>query len=1230
MKTSRFFLLLLLFCALQCLASEGYAQSPIPGYENFPVPIDEEHFPDENFRMRVEEFDSDNDGLISQDEISVVDVIDVSDRNIKSLEGIKYFFALGDLFCEKNPLESLDLVDCISLRYLYVGSCFSLKSLDISGCSSLRFVSANYCPFDFFKCDGCVSLEDLECAWGNGDLTNLDVSSCISLKSLLFDSFLIEELDVSSNPALEYLGCGYNRLTHLDVSSNSLLTGLECAGNRLEHIDLSSNPKLTRLDCSGQQLSELDISSNPELTMLNCSHNSLTELYLGSCPKLETLFCGSNDFVEFDASGCTSLMQLGIEENYDMTSLDVSGCTSLTILDIGSIPSLTRLDVSNCSALMELNCGVRGGHSLKHLNVNGCSSLTTLDCSRNKLTTLDVSGCKALTKLHCYSNALTELDLTANTDLVDLACGMNALTELNLSTNTDLVELACNNNNLSDLDVSKCAALTKLRCNDNRLRNLDLNTNTALSLLNCKSNALTELELGSNTVLQELYCDDNALTELDLTMNTDLRILACRYNALTELDLSMNTALEQLWCSGNYLSHLDLTRNESLLLIECVSNFRFVEVDSSYALNLNELPGFDISRAFGWHPEDVQDSIVHFVGNYSSAVYYYDSGRDTLQFQLVAETPIATDSISFPDSVFRDYVSKRFDADGDGFLSLSERDKVRTIDVSGMGIHDLQGIGCFSNLVELDCSDNFLSTLDFLDLCYDSVRFNDFLADLDCSGNHLTSLDLSYFSRLKYLRADSNSLYVAVDDERAFNLMQLPDFDLVKAYDWQGGYVEDSILHFEEEIVTYAYETGFNTVDSLPRFALQTKFPVAIEVDTVYFPDEAFRAYVAEHLDKSGDGVLNEEELNNVITLNVSGLGIRDLTGIGYFVGLAALDCSDNELTSLDLSANAKLQILKAEGNQLDIVLDENDSFGLSALPGFDLAKASDWTGCTQMGNRLTFTQQEVAYRYATGYSGSAEDENLQSVVFSLMADRDPSVAPERIVSIDEEHFPDSVFREYITAADLDADYWLDEDEIAGVTGLDVSGMGIQDLRGIEYFTALESLDCSDNELTSLDLSANTKLQSLNAENNRLDVVLDERNGFDVSTLPGFNMAKVSDWTGCTRMGNKLTFTQQEVTYAYATGYSGSAEDASLQSVFFSLMADRDPSVGNETSDLQPQGRVYAKDQIVYTEGISGEVSVYTTVGTLVYKGYATEIPVPASGVYIVRNSSQAWKILVM
>ena len=450
----------------------------------------------------------------------------------------------------------------------------------------------------------------------------------------------------------------------------------------------------------------------------------------------------------------------------------------------------------------------------------------------------------------------------------------------------------------------------------------------------------------------------------------------------------------------------------------------------------------------------------------------------------------------------------------------------------------------------------------------------------------------------------------------------------------EGGTLQGDILTFHQDEVRYFYSYN-NTNPAVPLGeyfhlkAVQAPVP-GIAINDTTFPDAVFRGYIAENADTDKDSLLSESEIAGVTGLDVSGMGIQDLRGIEYFTELESLDCSDNALTSLDLSANTALQTLEAGGNRLDIVLDENNAFDVSSLPGFDMAKASDWTGCTRMGNRLTFTQQEVTYRYATGYSGSSEDAILQSVVFSLMADRDPSVAPERIVSIDEEHFPDSVFRQYITAADLDADHWLDEDEIAGVTGLDVSGMGIQDLRGIGYFTALESLDCSDNALTSLDLSANTALQTLNASGNRLDIELDESNAFDVSSLPGFNMAKASDWTGCTRMGNKLTFTQQEVTYAYATGYSGSAEDASLQSVVFSLFADRDPSMGNETSDLQPQGRVYAKDRTLYTEGISGEVSVFTAVGTLVYQGKDTRIPVHQAGTYIVRHGSQVWKILVM
>ena len=54
------------------------------------------------------------------------------------------------------------------------------------------------------------------------------------------------------------------------------------------------------------------------------------------------------------------------------------------------------------------------------------------------------------------------------------------------------------------------------------------------------------------------------------------------------------------------------------------------------------------------------------------------------------------------------------------------------------------------------------------------------------------------------------------------------------------------------------------------------------------------------------------------------------------------------------------------------------------------------------------------------------------------------------------------------------------------MTSIDVSVSEIADLTGIEFFTALESLDCSMNSLESLDMSANTALESLVCHDNQL------------------------------------------------------------------------------------------------------------------------------------------------
>lgn len=87
-------------------------------------------------------------------------------------------------------------------------------------------------------------------------------------------------------------------------------------------------------------------------------------------------------------------------------------------------------------------------------------------------------------------------------------------------------------------------------------------------------------------------------------------------------------------------------------------------------------------------------------------------------------------------------------------------------------------------------------------------------------------------------------------------------------------------------------------------------------------------------------------------------------------------------------------------------------------------------------------------------------------------------------IPVDEEHFPDEKFREYVFENfDADRDNLLSETEIEAVTEIEVSVEGISDLTGIEHFVNLQSLNCSRNNLTELDVSKNTKLKSLDFSN---------------------------------------------------------------------------------------------------------------------------------------------------
>ena len=89
-----------------------------------------------------------------------------------------------------------------------------------------------------------------------------------------------------------------------------------------------------------------------------------------------------------------------------------------------------------------------------------------------------------------------------------------------------------------------------------------------------------------------------------------------------------------------------------------------------------------------------------------------------------------------------------------------------------------------------------------------------------------------------------------------------------------------------------------------------------VELSADKFPDEKFRQEL-EKYDLNTDGILQEEEVSAITTLDLKDSGIKDLTGIGLLSSLETLDCSGCEITKIDLEGCYGLKELNCSGTNL-------------------------------------------------------------------------------------------------------------------------------------------------------------------------------------------------------------------------------------------------------------------------------------------------------------------------
>ena len=147
------------------------------------------------------------------------------------------------------------------------------------------------------------------------------------------------------------------------------------------------------------------------------------------------------------------------------------------------------------------------------------------------------------------------------------------------------------------------------------------------------------------------------------------------------------------------------------------------------------------------------------------------------------------------------------------------------------------------------------------------------------------------------------------------------------------------------EIVTSA--TAIEKKTSAPLTITRSKVKpmetLTLKIDAeLDIPDANFKKFLLKEYDSNGDGKLTLSDSyswGSVSRLSCRGMGIRSLKGIEFFPYLIWLDCSDNLLTTLDLSKNTALESLFCSDNQ---------------LTSLDLSKNIDLTNLYCSDNQLT------------------------------------------------------------------------------------------------------------------------------------------------------------------------------------------------------------------------------------------------------------------------------------
>ncbi|GAA3589339.1 T9SS type A sorting domain-containing protein [Flavivirga amylovorans] len=942
------------------------------------------YVPDDNFEDYLETHDANgaivalgdvasmgdgiaNNNFVTTNKIRTVLGLDVQRLGISDLTGIQDFIDLQDLNCSNNALTTLNL-----------NTNTALQTLD---CSTNQIENLNVVPniaLETVICNGNRLLTlNVKNGTNNGLLTTFNATNNPSLFCINVDDTTYSENEAGwqkdDTIATYSTDCELNRFTAIpDDFFEQALIDLGLDSGPLDNQVLTANIEhVLVLNVNNKQIEDLEgIKGFSLLRELDCSNNYLNDLDVSDMVNLEALYCSSNYFLTNNTANTNGL-------------LNTTGTSNLRKLFCAS-NNLGDLDTSLNVNLEALDCA---DNNLDVLNVTGNSLLKELNCSNNNLTGLDISTNVTLEDVNCDSNKISNLNTATlnNTTLVKISCASNDLSTLLIGNYVALVDLNCRSNSLTQLITGANVALEFLDFTDNQISDIILTTNTNLVQLLAAQNELTQLNIGTNTLLESLDCSYNQINQLLVNSALSLRYLSSANNQLTDLDLSNNLDLIDVNVSSNSLSGLQLSNNlNQLKSFNCSSNMLDDGIDLStmgtgtcptatpniqaicptnITINVsnNQLEFLNIQNG-------VNNRILNFNATLNanlSCIQVDDVNAIGASWKKDATSEYSMDcrfgETYVPDDNFEQaLITLGYDVGPlNDYVPTANIEILTVLDVSGNNILDLTGIEDFEALLNLNVSNNALTTLDLskhVDLTTLDVS-NNSLSDLDlsdntalitinCSDNLLTTLDLTANINVTNLNIANNNFSEFVPSNipslQIFNCdsNQIIDLD----FTMNTGLTSLSCALNELESLNIKNGqnpslTNLNAQNNVDLTCIQTdtgavpggvtwikdattQYAINCRFGETYVPDDAFETALINFGYDTGalDDYVPTRTISNISFLDISEKGISDLTGIEDFTSLTILNVEENDIATVDLNANVLLVSLNASNNVLTTI----------------------------------------------------------------------------------------------------------------------------------------------------------------------------------------------------------------------------------------------------------------------------------------------------------------------